>query len=299
MSTAIVAGPAVQIDAVAAQLQACGFDTVVVDADRTGGAATVDLRPDSVDCYLHVAPSPGEAAAAGPDRMIGSLVAGIGQLAGARSLLRPGASAVILAEGWDPGVLEAVRVLTRAALPHGAGINVQVVDGLAAAVESFSSHWADTPSADSLSLLADVAPEMGFTDWRDEIMSATSSPARSYLGWTTVDGRRRAAVLSGAVISPLAESRDGSPELSWGEDPGPGVAILAEAILADALRAREATRPGAPQSPLAAELSDAFAKETVMHLPLDGFELSAAEVMGWARRHLYGDQPGFVTPAVA
>ena len=150
----------------------------------------------------------------------------------------------------------------------------------------------ETISAQSLSLLADVAPELGYADWRDEVMSATCSP-RSYLGWTTADGRQRAVVLSGAVLSPLPGPAAGAPALAWGE-PGPGVVALAETILADALRMPDPSRPGATPPELAAELSEAFAKEILMHLPRDGFELSATEVAGWARRHLLGDGPQLV-----
>ena len=150
----------------------------------------------------------------------------------------------------------------------------------------------ETISAQSMSLLADVAPALGYTDWRDEIMSATSSP-RSYLGWTTADGRQRAVVLSGAVLSPLPEPAAGEPALAWGE-PGPGVVALAGTILADALCLPDPSRPGASLPELAAELSEAFAKEILMHLPPDGFELSATEVAGWGRRHLMGGEPQLV-----
>lgn len=151
---------------------------------------------------------------------------------------------------------------------------------------------AGTISAQSVSLLADVAPGLGYADWRDEIMSATCSP-RSYLGWTTPDGRRRAVVLCGAVLSPLPEPAPGEPDLAWGE-PGPGVVALAESILADALPLPDLNRPGASVPDLAAELSEAFAKEILMHLPPDGFELSATEVAGWGRRHLLGDEAELV-----
>jgi hypothetical protein len=72
------------------------------------------------------------------------------------------------------------------------------------------------------------------------------------------------------------------------------VLALAETILADALRMPDPGRPGASLPELAAELSEAFAKEILMHLPPDGFELSATEVAGWSRRHLLGDEPRLV-----
>jgi hypothetical protein len=141
----------------------------------------------------------------------------------------------------------------------------------------------------SLSLLADVAPELGYTDWRDEIMSAVcAGTPRSYLGWTTADGRRRAVVLSGSVLSPLPEPPGGSPSLSWGEA-GPGAVALAEGILADAFRGPE----------LPAQLSEAFAQEILMRLPADGFELSAAEVAGWGRERLGGVERELVTAGSA
>ena len=167
---------------------------------------------------------------------------------------------------------------------HGDQSVAEVAAGLRAGTTPTA---AQTISAQSLSVLAEVAPELGYTDWRDEIMSATSSPL-SYLGWMTADCRQRAVVLSGAVLSPLPEPPEGGPALAWGE-PGPGVVALAETILADALRMPDPSRPGASLPELAAELSEAFAKEILMHLPPDGFELSATEVAGWGRRHLCGE----------
>ena len=193
----------------------------------------------------------------------------------------------------------AAQIETVAAQLRLDGLEAIVVDGDLSPAEvaaglraNMTPAQPETISTESLSLLADVAPELGYTDWRDEIMGATSSP-RSYLGWTTADGRRRAVVLSGSVLSPLPEPPAGGPALAWGE-PGPGVVALAESILADALHMPDPSRPGASLPALAAELSEAFAKEILMHLPPDGFELSATEVAGWGRRHLLGDGPQLV-----
>lgn len=224
MSTAIVAGPAAQIDAVAALLRTCGFDVTVVAGD-------------------------------GPE-----------------------------------GVPDAVRVLTEGVMgPVAAGgVSVGVVCQADSAEQTLTALRPETPSAVSLSLLADAAPDLPFAEWRDEIMSATSDRARSYLGWTTADGRRRAVVLSGSVLSPLPEPDHGQASLAWGE-PGPGAVALAESILSDALGMPDPMRSESSPSRLAAEISEAFAEEVVMHLPLDSFELSAAEVAGWGRRHLRVD----------
>lgn len=96
----------------------------------------------------------------------------------------------------------------------------------------------------------------------------TTTGKRTYIGWTTGDGRRAVAVLDGSVMSPLRPGRPST--LSWGRT-APGAHALAQAILADVFGA------DAP-----AALLEPFVVEVVSRLPEPEFELSAAAVLAWA-----------------
>lgn len=98
---------------------------------------------------------------------------------------------------------------------------------------------------------------------------------RTYIGWTTGDGRRLVAVLDGAVMFPLP-GPGGAPALSWGRA-APGGRALAQAILADALGPDAYRRSGNRHV-------EAFVAEVVSDLADPEFELPALSVLIWAAR---------------
>lgn len=119
--------------------------------------------------------------------------------------------------------------------------------------------------------LADLAPDLPFTDWRDEVFNLTSGGGTTYFGWRRPDGVERAAVLRGSVLSPLLDGDDGDHS-------------LARAVLADALGAsvlddlRESD----------ASLVDDFLYEVIQPLPAEGFEMPIHTVAAWVvRRSLF------------
>src|SRR5205807_2792300 len=83
--------------------------------------------------------------------------------------------------------------------------------------------------------LADLAPELGYAEWRDEVMSLSSITGASYHGSIDTAGGPTVVVLRGAVVSPLPPAGP-APEasFSWG-DSGPGPHVLAGAVLVDQL----------------------------------------------------------------
>jgi hypothetical protein len=130
-----------------------------------------------------------------------------------------------------------------------------------------------TPVAVAVSL-ADLAPEMPFADWRDEMLNLTSGRESTYFAWRRSDGVRRAAVLRRSVLSPLPDH----------DDSGGG---LARAVLIDALGATEA----GDLREWAASLADAFHDDVLRALPEDGFELPIHEVAAWVVRRSLSENP--------
>jgi hypothetical protein len=120
--------------------------------------------------------------------------------------------------------------------------------------------------------LADLAPEMAYADWRDEVLNLTSGVESTYFAWRRSDGVRRAAVLRRSVLSPLPDADDGAHR-------------LARAVLMDALGA---TGPGELQE-WAVSLADEFLDDVLRALPEDGFELPLHEVAAWVVRRSLSD----------
>lgn len=309
MSTAIVAGSAERVDPVVAALQTEGFHTIALGGDESITRVTATLPPSSVGYYVQMAHTPaavGGVAAAGP--LIGDLVSRLGDFTRAVPVLASDATVLIVADGWDERVLDAVRVLAQAAVANLVDdrVRISVLGQLHSAADVVAALRRAPSSPLPLSLLADAAPQLGFTDWRDEIMNATSDNTRSYFGWRSAQGHGRAVVLSGAVLSPLPAPAGWETDMSWGE-PGAGSMALAESLLSDALGLdlrgyRPDAGEGAPAgvlSGLAAELAESFGKEVVQSLPAAGFELSLAEIVDWTRRHVCGDVPGSLAVAAA
>src|SRR5207244_1215026 len=62
--------------------------------------------------------------------------------------------------------------------------------------------------------LVDLAPEMAYADWRNEVFNLTSGVEYTYFGWRLADGARRAAVLRRSVLSPLPGAEGGAHGLA-------------------------------------------------------------------------------------
>jgi hypothetical protein len=164
-------------------------------------------------------------------------------------------------------------------------------DGLIGDKALRSSHSPEL-SGHALTSLAEIEPDLGYADWRREVLALTSVNNATYLGWVSRDGRRRVAVLRGSVLSPLGEGRQ--TPLSWGRADA-GSQALAQAVVIDVLGDTASCEacPGDNICPVCAgsglrgwaiEVAAAFAAEVVAHLPAEAFELSAATVAVWLRR---------------
>jgi hypothetical protein len=269
LSTALVTGTIDRIHDVAMALKREGFDALAWEGPTPG--ATDGLPPRSVDCYVQLAPgrmsrsaSDGEAVGAG------TLMHRVDTVASLSPLLAPDAAVVLVSDerGWDPAGRRALHALVRAAVAErvGCGVRVAVVDSgeawdIAAAVRR------ERGQARAASL-ADLAPGLGYTEWRDEVLNLTSGGAEpTYFGWRGPDGVRRAAVLRRSVLSPLPGAVDGADGLS-------------RAMLTDALGASGA---GDLQQ-WAEDLAGDFLEEVIGSLPAEGFELPIHDVAAWVVR---------------
>lgn len=251
--------------AVAFALSREGFDPFVAAVPTS--VVGEGPRPGSVDCYVQLPPPP----VVRPD--LGANTGGVGRLvhrvdavSRALPLLSPEAAIVLVAdgEGGDADRCRTLHALAGAAVTNQArnGVRVAVVDtGEAGQIAAVARRELGQARAISL---ADVAPDLAYADWRDEVLNLTSSTETTYFGWWRDGGVRRAAVLRHAVLSPLPLA-DGSDR------------ELARAILFDAVGAGGDTE----LEIWADKLSDDFVTEVINLLPLDHFELPIHEVAAW------------------
>lgn len=267
MGTALVTGTPARARDVAGALQTEGFETLILDVPQP----QVPAGPGSVSCYVQLPAV--SATGAGTD----AVMARVDAVAAMSPLLSRDAAVLLVADdaGWDGRRRHALGVLTEAALAgqgsDGIRISVLGEEASPADIATSARRQQTGPGAS----LADMAPDLGFTDWRSEVLSLTGSPERSYFGWVAADGRRCVSVLRGTVMSPLVPGTPRSgPALSWGS-PEPPSQLLAHAILADAV--------GAPD--LAGPLAGTFAKEVLAACPAEGFELRGREVAAWIVRN--------------
>lgn len=265
MNTALVTGGTERIHALAYALTREGFDAFVRETPTSGLAQ--GPKPGSVDCYVQL-PSP-SASRPEPDAGsgdVGRLVHRVDAVARALPLLAPEAAIVLVADddGWDNDRCRALHALAGAAVTKQArsSVRVAVVDsGEAGQIAAVARRELGQARAVSL---ADVAPDLAYTDWRDEVLSLTSSTETTYFGWQRDDGLRRAAVLRHAVLSPLT-TVDGSNR------------EVARAVLFDAVGAA-----GDPELEIWAEkLTDEFLADVIAPLPNNHFELPIHEVAAW------------------
>jgi hypothetical protein len=274
LNTAIVTGAIDHTEAVAMALKREGFEALAWEAP---GAAE-GLPPGSVGCYVQLAPDTASSPVAEVQSVGGSLAQRIDTVARLSALLAPDAAVVLVASelGWDPAALHALRALAAAVVAKrvGSGARVSVVDsGDAGAIAAAARRERNQARAVSL---ADLAPEMTYADWRDEVLNLTSGVESTYFGWLRSDGVRRAAVLRGSVLSPLPDADDCAQG-------------LARAVLMDALGATDTEAGGLRE--WAVSLADDFLHEVIRALPEDGFELPIHEVAAWVVRRSLSDDP--------
>lgn len=290
MNTALVTGATDRTGPVAYALQTEGYETLAFDSWSPDAAR---LGPGTVNCYIQL---PGAVAAAGANGP--ALVARVDAVTAVSPFLADHASVLLVADdlGWDQRRRDALALLTEAALADQGpeAVRVAVLGEISSPGAIVERVRANLPS------LADVAPDLGFADWRNEVFNMTGTAGRTYFGWTDGDGRRRVAVLRGAVMSPLkvAGSENGAtPGFAWGRTDG-GAPLLARAMVADAV----GTASRCPQcsgqggdcrscgghglTEWAGQLVGPFVDEIIDGLPAEGFELRMADVASWLNRRL-------------
>lgn len=276
MGTALVTGIADRARDVAGALRTEGFETLVLDVPQP----EVPAGPGSVTCYVQLPVV--LANGAGTD----AVMARVDAVAAVSPLLSPEAAVLLVADdpGWDGRRRHALGLLAEAALAGQAGDGVRVsVLGEEASPTDIATTARRQRTGPGASL-ADMAPGLGFADWRNEVLSLAGSTERTYFGWVAADGRRCVSVLRGTVMSPLVPGAGGVPPDTVGPAPGLAVSwgsaeapcqLLAHAILADAV--------GAPD--LVGNLAGTFAKDVLAACPPDGFELRGGDVAAWIVRH--------------
>ena len=265
MNTALVTGGTERIHALAHALTREGFDAFVRETPTS--PFPQGPEPGSVDCYIQLPSKPEMGVDTRADAGdVGRLVHRIDHVARALPLLAPEAAIVLVGDeqGWDADRRRALHALAGSAVlrQNRTKVRVAVVDN-AEAGQIAAVARRELRQARSFSL-ADVAPNLSYTDWRDEVMSLTSSTETTYFGWRRDDGLRRVAVLRQAVLSPLAIA-DGSDR------------DVARAVLFDAVGAA-----GDPELEIWAEkLTDEFLADVIGPLPTDHFELPIHDVAAW------------------
>jgi len=257
LNTALVTGTIDHIHTVATALKSEGFEVIAWEGTTPGAAD--GLPPGSADCYVQLAPAVG----------MGTFAPRIDTVARVAPLLAPDAAVVLVAAepGWDTAGRHALQALAGVAVAKqvGHGVRVAVLDSvdagdIAAAVRRERSR------ARAVSLV-DLAPELAYADWRNEVFNLTSGVEYTYFGWRLADGARRAAVLRRSVLSPLPGAEDGAHG-------------LARAVLTDALGGAD----GGDLQEWAESLAADFLDEVIRTLPEEGFELPIQEVAAWVVR---------------
>jgi hypothetical protein len=268
LNTALVTGAIDHIQAVAVALKSEGFDTLAWEGPTPTAADS--LPPRSVDCYVQLTPTTLSPSPAGAQSTgAGSLAHRIDTVVRVSPLLAPDAAVVLVAaeRGWDPAAIHALRALAASAVSKrvGTGVRVTVVDSLEAA-DIAAAARRERGQARAVSL-ADLAPDMDYTDWRNEVFNLTSGPESTYFGWRRGDGARRAAVLRRSVLSPLAGIDDDAH-------------AVARAVLSHALGAAGSDDLQQWATSLAAD----FHNEVIGTRAEEEFELPIHEVAAWVLR---------------
>jgi hypothetical protein len=275
LHTALVTGSIDHTEFVALALKREGFEVWAGEGVTPG--AVDGPASGSVECYVQLPSRPAQWSKASTGPVLAApIVHRLETVAAVAPLLATDAVVLLVADepGWDETRRHALRALAEAAVTErvGPGRRVAVVDtdamGDIAAVVRRELAEARRVS------LADLGSGLAHADWRNEVMSLTSTAGTTYFGWRRPDGARRAAVLRRSVLSPLSDAGDGDH-------------ALARAVLTDALG------PSALDDLQQSDdsLTDDFLQEVIRPLPPDEFELPIHAVAAWViRRSLSDDQ---------
>lgn len=187
MPTALVTGSPERVSDIVVALKSEGFDILAAGTDTPDTEA--DLAPRSVDCYVQLpngAP-PAEGTALGRARAViaGELLARFDAAARLAPLLAPRATVVLVADQRADGPplpdvrarWGLVRLLSEAILrDHGAaGVRTAVVDGAQAPAEIAALARSRSSGVEPWSSYSGLAPDLGFADWRDEVLCLATS----------------------------------------------------------------------------------------------------------------------------
>lgn len=282
MSVALVTG-GTDVPVVTNELRRQGFEVIVMD-DGQLAESTVRWRP--IDRYVQLPPAARDPWG-GAALMATQLATRIEVLGVVAPYLAPTAELVLVTDGWERPWRDALQACAEAVVvDHGlGGARVGVVGDVT------SAATASAPVASSL--LAEVAPDATQDEWRREIMSLTTgatATSPSYFCWLGSDGRPKAAILRGPVLSPLRLVGADAGPVPGGTDAAIVVArsILAEELGDDARCAACrgtgcAECDGSGLATSAAGLAKVFAEEVVgaAGLTPQGFELPASRAGRW------------------
>jgi hypothetical protein len=181
MPTALVTGPVEdRLSDMSIAFKSAGFDVVIAAAD----ACPIPGEVSAVDCYVQLPhePPPHGSDALGWAREVVSqtLLARFDLAAQVAPMLLPEAKVVLVTNRRAPRVpnIDAgiLRVLTMAILAdhHRDGVRVDVVEDVHPPAEIVRFANSDAPT---WSDYADMAPDLAFADWRNEITCVRSSHA--------------------------------------------------------------------------------------------------------------------------
>jgi len=299
MRTALVRGPEPRIVEISAALRRDGFHTIASPSAKPHPV----LPPRSLYCYVGIPAGP----VSGSSGAVRTVLTTLEGLTSATPLLAPDATVLLITNprGADPTFNAAVRLLATTAVADHGHIRVEVrsepctPSDIASAVSRQPSGLRGIPPTSpaapdrtaSLMSPADLAPDLGYADWRNEVLNLAGEREGTYFGWLNHKGEPAVGVLRGAVLTPLPPvTTDGV--LAWGQH-GEGTQLLAGAMLCDLLgpdarcplcRAAVLDCRGCHGTGLAEsmrDLADSLTKEVLSSLPDDGFELPTSSVRGW------------------
>jgi hypothetical protein len=268
MNTALVTGTIEDTQGVALALKGEGLDVYLWEGPTSGASKPPLLG--LVDCYVQLPPGPAQWSNAGASPVLpGPFLYRLDIVAAVAPFLAPDAAVVLVVDGpdWDPSRRQALRALAEAAIAEQAepGRHLTVVDGGDMTQIAALARQAHT-EARGVSL-AEFAPGLPFTDWRNEVFNLTSGAGTTYFGWRRPDGAGRAAVLRRSVLSPLPDGDAG--------DHGLARAVLADALGASAFGDLQESDTS---------LVDDFLYEMIQPLPAEGFEMPIHTVAAWVVR---------------
>lgn len=190
MRSVLVSGPADEAIALACALRQQGFATFGLDLPPqlgTGAAGERPVRP--VDCYVQLPPSTGvNGPAAGHGSPTRSLLLRVEAVSVVSPLLAHDATVLMVADDCDRRRRDALRLMAEAALNDAGESRRSVVvldeplspSAMIAAARRREAHRFPLS-------LADVAPELSYVDWRNEVFSLTGRDDGVLREWVAVE----------------------------------------------------------------------------------------------------------------